>query len=154
MKSTCRVFIHISNIYCLIWIQDIFSAVINTIKTKNLLKLWIRIQQYTATDFQGWSKMTLKIKTAYFSTFRSGIRKIIWQPYYNYIGKLRMIKWNRFDTDNKNESAIFTRWISFTGSLWLECSPALRMKVYLVLKLLQNGIFAILFYTNLDFQTF
>ena len=31
------------------------SAVINTIKTKiNLLKIRIRIQQYTAIDFQGW----------------------------------------------------------------------------------------------------
>ena len=26
----------------------------------------MRIQQYTVTDFQGWSEMTLKIKTAYF----------------------------------------------------------------------------------------
>ena len=27
---------------------------------------------------------------------------------YNYIGKLRIIKWNRFDTDCKNEFAMFT----------------------------------------------
>ena len=61
------------NIYCLIRIQDIFSAVIDIIKTKiNLLKLWILIQQYTATDFQGWSEMTLKIKSAYFCIFRNG----------------------------------------------------------------------------------
>ena len=41
-----------------------------TLKQKmSFLKLWILIQQYTATDFQGWSKMTLKIKTAYFSIF-------------------------------------------------------------------------------------
>ena len=39
--------------------------------------LWIRIQQYTATDFQGWLKMTVKIKPAYFSIFRSGFRKIL-----------------------------------------------------------------------------
>ena len=25
-----------------------------------------KIQQYTATDFQGWPKLTLKIKTTYF----------------------------------------------------------------------------------------
>ena len=44
----------------------------STIKTKiNLVKLWIPIQHYTATDFQGWSKMTLNIKTAYFSMFKS-----------------------------------------------------------------------------------
>ena len=57
--------------------QDIFSAVISTFKTKiiNLLKLWIPIQQYTATDSQGWSKMTLKTKTAYFSSFGSEFRK-------------------------------------------------------------------------------
>ena len=44
----------------------------------------MRIQQYTAADFegfQGWSKMILKIKTAYFSIFRSGFRKILRQPY-------------------------------------------------------------------------
>ena len=27
-----------------------------------VLKLWVRIQRYTAADFQGWSKMTRKIK--------------------------------------------------------------------------------------------
>ena len=35
----------------------------------------------------------------------------------NYIGKLKMITWNRFDTDCKNEWAIFTRLISLTGPL-------------------------------------
>ena len=35
----------------------------------------------------------------------------------NYIGKLNMIKWNRFETDYKNEWVIFTHWISFTGPL-------------------------------------
>ena len=41
----------------------------------------MRTQQYIATDFQGWSKMTLKIKTAYFSLFGSGFRKILRQPF-------------------------------------------------------------------------
>ena len=45
------------------------------------LKLWMRIEQCTATDFQGWPKMTLKIKTVYFSIFRSGFWKILRQPY-------------------------------------------------------------------------
>ena len=36
----------------------------------------------------------------------------------NYIDKVRVIKWNRCDTDCKNEQAIFTRWISFTGPLY------------------------------------
>ena len=62
--------------------KNIFSAAIKTIETKiNLSKVWMRTQQYTTTDFQGWSKMTLTIKTAYFSIFRSGFRKIILQPY-------------------------------------------------------------------------
>ena len=30
-----------------------------------VLKRWVRIQRYTAVDFQGWSKMTLKVKLAY-----------------------------------------------------------------------------------------
>ena len=46
---------------------------VNTIYTKIIvLKLWVRIQQCTAVHFQSWSKMTLKIKMAYFSIFRSG----------------------------------------------------------------------------------
>ena len=58
--------------------RHIFSCYKTQLKQKiNLLKLWIRIQQYTGTDFQGWSKMTLKIKTAYFSTLRSGFQKIL-----------------------------------------------------------------------------
>ena len=42
-----------------------------------VLRLWVRIQQYTEADFQGWSKMTLKIKMAYISIFRSGFGKIL-----------------------------------------------------------------------------
>ena len=53
---------------------------LNTIKTKNVLELWVPIQWYTASDFQGWSKMLLKIETAYLSIFRSGFRKILSQP--------------------------------------------------------------------------
>ena len=36
-----------------------------------------------------------------------------------YIGKLRMIKWSRFDKDCKNESAMSTSWISFMGPFHL-----------------------------------
>ena len=37
-------------------------TVISTITTKIIvLKHGVRIQWYTAVDFQGWSKMTLKI---------------------------------------------------------------------------------------------
>ena len=62
--------------------QDIFSGVINTTKTENnRLKLWLRIQRYTEADFQGWPKMNLKIKMAYFSIFRSEFRKILSQPF-------------------------------------------------------------------------
>ena len=56
---------------------------------------------------------------AYFSLFISGFQKILRQPYVSYINKLKMIKWYRFDTDSKNECAIFTRWISFTGPFYI-----------------------------------
>ena len=46
-----------------------------------VLKRWVRIQLYTAVDFQGWSKMVLKIKMAYISICRSGFQKILWQPF-------------------------------------------------------------------------
>ena len=42
-------------------------------------------------DFQGWSKMTLKIKMAYFSSFRRGFHKKFFGSHLqNYIGKLKM----------------------------------------------------------------
>ena len=41
----------------------------------------MRIQHDTATDFQGSSKMTLKIKMTDFSIFRSGFSKTLSQPY-------------------------------------------------------------------------
>ena len=47
----------------------------------NLSKLWIRIQQYTASDFEGWFKLTLNMKAAYFSIFRGGFQKILLQSY-------------------------------------------------------------------------
>ena len=43
----------------------------------SVLKLWVRIQRYTAVDFQGWSKTTLKIKMAHISIFRSRFQKIL-----------------------------------------------------------------------------
>ena len=53
------------------------SAVLNTIKTKKIvLKHWVKIQQYTAVDFQGWSKMTLKIKMAHISILEMGFKKL------------------------------------------------------------------------------
>ena len=36
---------------------------------------WIQIQEYTATDFQGWSKMTLKIKMAFSPFLEVGFEK-------------------------------------------------------------------------------
>ena len=44
--------------------QDILSAVTNTKQKIIVLKRWVRIQRYTAVDFQGLSKMTLKINMA------------------------------------------------------------------------------------------
>ena len=56
---------------------NILSAAINTIKTKIIvLKSRVRIQWYTAVDFQGWSKMTLKIKMTYISILESEFQKI------------------------------------------------------------------------------
>ena len=54
--------------------EHIFSCY-NTIKTKN--KPFKALDTNSATDSQGGSKMTLKIKMAYFSIFTSGFRKII-----------------------------------------------------------------------------
>ena len=60
--------------------EHIFSCYKHSLieQTRNLLKLWIQIQQYmyTATDFQGWSKITLKIKIAHFSTLEVGLEKL------------------------------------------------------------------------------
>ena len=42
-----------------------------------VLKLWVRIQQYAAVDFQGWSKMTLKVKMAYISILEVGFEKFL-----------------------------------------------------------------------------
>ena len=42
-----------------------------------VLKLWVGIQRYTVVDFQGWSKMALKIKMAHISIFRIQFRKIL-----------------------------------------------------------------------------
>ena len=40
-----------------------------------VLKLWVRIQRYTAVDVQGGSKMTQKTKMAYFSILEVGFEK-------------------------------------------------------------------------------
>ena len=46
-----------------------------------------------------------------------GFEKFFDSHMQEYIGKLKMTKLNRFDTDCKNERTIFTRCISFTGHL-------------------------------------
>ena len=105
------------NIYYLIRIHDIFSGVINTIKTKNnCFKPLSTNSEVQCSWFSRLVKMTLKIKTAHISIFKSRFRKVLWQPF---IGKLKMVMWNSFDTDCKNEWTIFTRLISLTGPLTL-----------------------------------
>ena len=74
--KVCAEFLFTPHIYCFIYGYRTFSAVTQLEQTRNLLKLWIRIQQYTATDFQGWSKITLKIKMAHFSTLEVGSEKL------------------------------------------------------------------------------
>ena len=77
MKSSCLIFIHTQHLL-LNMNTGYILAVIKTIKKEiNLLKVCMRIQWYTATDFQGSAKMTIKIKTAYFSMFRSVFQKIL-----------------------------------------------------------------------------
>ena len=72
--------------------QDILSAVINTIKQKLIVsKRWVRIQGYTTLDFQGWSKMTLKINPLLLEV---SFKKFFDSHLQNYIGKLKMITWN------------------------------------------------------------
>ena len=53
------------------------AILVNTINSEmaTLKKLWVRIQRYAAVDFQGWSKMTLKIKMAYISILKVGFKK-------------------------------------------------------------------------------
>ena len=51
--------------------------------------------------------------------FGSGFRKIFFGSHtWNYIGKLKIIKWNRFDTGCKNEWVILTHCISSTDPCW------------------------------------
>ena len=53
------------------------SGVISTINTKNncFKALGMNSERYTAVHFQGWSKMTLKIKMAHFSIFGEWVPK-------------------------------------------------------------------------------
>ena len=44
-----------------------------------------------------------------------GFEKFFDSHMQNYVGRLKVIKWNRFDTDCKNERAIFARWMTLTG---------------------------------------
>ena len=58
-----------------------------------LEKATLKFQGWSiATDFQSWSIMTLKNKTAYFSILEVGFEKFFDSHRYNYIGKLKMIK--------------------------------------------------------------
>ena len=55
-----------------------FQVLQTQLKQKTIvIKRWVRIQRYTAADSQGWSKMTMKIKMACISIFRSGFWKIL-----------------------------------------------------------------------------
>ena len=47
--------------------------------------------------------MTLKIKMAISTFLEAGFEDFCDSHMQNYIGKLKMIKWNRFGTDCKNE---------------------------------------------------
>ena len=55
-----------------------FQVLSTQLKQKiSVLKLWVRIQRYTAVDFQVWSKMIPKIKMVYTSILRSRFQKIL-----------------------------------------------------------------------------
>ena len=54
--------------------------------------------------------MTLKIKMANFSIFSKGFQKFFDSRMQNYIGKLKMMKWNRFDADCKHNESFSPAW--------------------------------------------
>ena len=56
--------------------------------------------------FQGQQNDSIskdRLKRPISSSLEVGYKKFFDSHMYNYIGKLKMIKWNRFDTDCKNE---------------------------------------------------
>ena len=77
MKNTCRIFIHTKHFLLDMNTGHTLSCYKQLKQKIIILKCWVRIQWYTAVDFQGWSKITLKIKMAYISIFGSRFQKIL-----------------------------------------------------------------------------
>ena len=80
MLSFLYVYSHHSILEC----YNLFSGVELSMRSFFVISIefsdWVHVKEktlYTAVDFQGWLKMTLKIKMAYISIFRSGFRKIL-----------------------------------------------------------------------------
>ena len=66
--------------------------------------------------------MALNIKTAYFSMSRSEFKKFFDSHIWNYIGKLKMIEWNRFGTETVKMNEIFSPAVSILSLTVWPCS--------------------------------
>ena len=75
-----------------------------------------------------------------------GFEKFFYGQMQNYLDKLKMIEWNSLDITCKNEWAIFTCWISFTGplfnlpkgSLIAACCKQIKKKTFVIIHNLQH----------------
>ena len=82
-KYKCPIFIH-ALLSLPTMNKDILSAAIDIIKTRTKsLQLWIRIQQYIATDFQGWLKMTSILKLRISPFLEASFEKFFHSDRYN-----------------------------------------------------------------------
>ena len=82
--------------------------------------LWSFGYEFSSTlhlIFKVGKKLLSKSKRHIFPLLKVGSEEFFDNHMESYIGKLKMVKWNRFDTDCKNEWAIFTPCYNFTGPL-------------------------------------
>ena len=106
------------NFRCLIWTQGILAVAANTTERKeNRFKRWTTIQLNAQTNFYGQLKMTANEKIGHFSSFSSGFWKVLLRSDVEIPRQAENDKCNSLYITHKNEWAISTRWISFTGPL-------------------------------------
>ena len=60
----------------------------------NLLKFWIRIQQYTADAFKFGQKLLLRLKRLISPFLEVGFQNFFHNNMQYYKGKVKLIKWN------------------------------------------------------------
>ena len=88
-------------------------------KTRRVILISDGVKEWNFKVCWNDSKSIDWLKWPIFSVYRSGFQKSFWQPCVElhrqaYNDKVEQI-YSRFDTDCKNESAIFTPYICFTG---------------------------------------